>query len=201
MHITCNFGSLYMKRMKKWLHNASLVNKFVILAILSVIFLGVLSAAAQPAINTSVINEVKSSPKIETKPLSITEAIPYTSSTVNNSSLDQGVTRIVTKGVDGVLTHTYQVVYADGVETSRSKSIDTITTPVVNEVVEIGTKIPTPICSNGTYINSSGNTVCRPETSTNIPSGATARCSDGTYSFSQSRSGTCSHHNGVAEWL
>jgi len=32
------------------------------------------------------------------------------------------------------------------------------------------------------------------------PVGATARCRDGTYSFSQTRSGTCSHHGGVAEW-
>jgi hypothetical protein len=33
------------------------------------------------------------------------------------------------------------------------------------------------------------------------PPGATARCSDGTYSFSTTRSGTCSHHGGVAVWL
>ena len=31
--------------------------------------------------------------------------------------------------------------------------------------------------------------------------GATARCRDGTYSFSKHRSGTCSHHGGVAAWL
>jgi hypothetical protein len=34
-----------------------------------------------------------------------------------------------------------------------------------------------------------------------VPPGATARCHDGTYSFSQTRSGTCSHHGGVARWL
>ena len=33
------------------------------------------------------------------------------------------------------------------------------------------------------------------------PAGATARCRDGTYSFSEHRSGTCSSHGGVAEWL
>jgi len=33
------------------------------------------------------------------------------------------------------------------------------------------------------------------------PPGATARCNDGTYSFSQHHSGTCSHHGGVAQWL
>src|SRR5438552_1946042 len=33
------------------------------------------------------------------------------------------------------------------------------------------------------------------------PTGATARCRDGTYSFSKHHSGTCSHHGGVAIWL
>ncbi len=33
------------------------------------------------------------------------------------------------------------------------------------------------------------------------PAGATALCRDGTYSFSQTHSGTCSHHGGVASWL
>lgn len=33
------------------------------------------------------------------------------------------------------------------------------------------------------------------------PPGATAICNDGTYSSSQHRSGTCSHHSGVRQWL
>lgn len=33
------------------------------------------------------------------------------------------------------------------------------------------------------------------------PPGATAQCKDGTYSFSQHRGGTCSHHGGVSRWL
>lgn len=32
------------------------------------------------------------------------------------------------------------------------------------------------------------------------PNGATAKCRDGTMSFSQHRSGTCSRHGGVAQW-
>ncbi len=54
------------------------------------------------------------------------------------------------------------------------------------------------------YTNSSGDTVHSPAYETQqdvVPAGATARCADGTYSFSQHRSGTCSHHGGVAEWL
>ena len=33
------------------------------------------------------------------------------------------------------------------------------------------------------------------------PAGASAQCRDGTYSFSRTRRGTCSHHGGVARWL
>lgn len=50
------------------------------------------------------------------------------------------------------------------------------------------------------YINSSGNKIQSPTKYDSAPSGASARCRDGTYSFSQHRSGTCSHHGGVAEW-
>ena len=57
-------------------------------------------------------------------------------------------------------------------------------------------------CSNnGTYTNSKGQTVPRPENCSGPPQGATAQCRDGSYSFSQSRRGTCSHHGGVVRWL
>jgi hypothetical protein len=54
---------------------------------------------------------------------------------------------------------------------------------------------------NGTYVNSKGQTVPRPENCSTAPKGATAQCRDGTYSFSKNRRGTCSHHGGVAKWL
>lgn len=60
--------------------------------------------------------------------------------------------------------------------------------------------IPT-YCPNGTYINVYGNEVCSPYSSPTAPAGASAICNDRTYSFSQSRRGTCSHHGGVARWL
>jgi hypothetical protein len=58
-------------------------------------------------------------------------------------------------------------------------------------------------CPNGTYENSNGNTICKPYTPENgeQPAGATAECEDGTYSFSEHRSGTCSDHGGVKRWL
>lgn len=50
------------------------------------------------------------------------------------------------------------------------------------------------------YTNSYGNRVQSPTYYDSRPAGATALCRDGTYSFSQSRRGTCSHHGGVARW-
>lgn len=52
-----------------------------------------------------------------------------------------------------------------------------------------------------TYTNSQGNEVQSPTYYNSQPEGATAKCGDGTYSFSQSRRGTCSRHGGVANWL
>lgn len=51
------------------------------------------------------------------------------------------------------------------------------------------------------YKNVDGNQVHSPAYSNTVPAGASAQCGDGTYSFSQNRRGTCSHHGGVAEWL
>lgn len=51
------------------------------------------------------------------------------------------------------------------------------------------------------YTNSYGERVQSPTYYQTAPAGATAICRDGTYSFSRSRRGTCSHHGGVARWL
>src|SRR5437764_4557653 len=52
------------------------------------------------------------------------------------------------------------------------------------------------------YRNSDGDWIPSPTQSPNgPPKGATAQCNDGTYSFSRHRSGTCSHHGGVRQWL
>ncbi len=55
-----------------------------------------------------------------------------------------------------------------------------------------------PACRRGYYKNAYGTCVQSPGSD---PSGATARCADGTYSYSQHASGTCSHHGGVARWI
>jgi resuscitation-promoting factor RpfB len=74
--------------------------------------------------------------------------------------------------------------------------------PTGTPVTDTKPKQGKPNCTNnGTYANSRGQTVPRPENCSDAPKGATAQCRDGSYSFSQSRRGTCSHHGGVTKWL
>lgn len=63
------------------------------------------------------------------------------------------------------------------------------------------TAAPVPLSNNNHYVNSSGNVVHSPAKAPSVPQGATAVCGDGSYSFSQHRQGTCSHHGGVSRWL
>jgi hypothetical protein len=56
-------------------------------------------------------------------------------------------------------------------------------------------------CGVSSYINVRGHCVHRPVHASRAPIGASARCRDGTYSFSENHRGTCSWHGGVAQWL
>lgn len=58
-----------------------------------------------------------------------------------------------------------------------------------------------PEPSTDYYTNAYGQEVQSPTYYPYVPEGASALCRDGTYSFSKTRRGTCSHHGGVAMWL
>lgn len=147
-------------------------------------------------------------PVIKTE--SKTEAVAYGVSEQNDNTIPAGEKRIGTAGKNGARTITYEVTYVQSKETARKEIKNEITTPPVTQITLNGTYVkpapapaPQPSCPNGSYVNSAGNTVCSPyqSASSGAPAGATAQCADGSYSFSQSRRGTCSHHGGVASWL
>ncbi|MBF4604718.1 DUF3761 domain-containing protein [Curtobacterium sp. VKM Ac-2884] len=145
-------------------------------------------------------------PVITTEEVVETARIPFGVTTVQSSTVAQGTSSVTTPGTDGVITKTYSVTSTDGVETRRVLQSERVTTPPVTQVTTVGTYVApaapaAPSCTNGTYVNTAGATVCRPEVASSSPAGATAKCGDGTYSFSQSRRGTCSSHGGVAIWL
>jgi hypothetical protein len=60
---------------------------------------------------------------------------------------------------------------------------------------------PPSAYGGGYYTAVSGHQVHRPIQVSSRPAGATARCRDSSWSFSESHRGTCSHHGGVASWL
>ena len=81
---------------------------------------------------------------------------------------------------------------------------------VSGHVIEAFLRFPSAVASQATatrggrgYVNSRGEWVPSPTRTSDgqPPNGASAQCRDGTFSFSRSRSGTCSHHGGVARWL
>ncbi|WP_412000799.1 DUF3761 domain-containing protein [Nocardia sp. CWNU-33] len=80
------------------------------------------------------------------------------------------------------------------------------TPPATTDYIPPAAIMPAPqhgpaACGPNSYLNSYDQCVHRPESAAAPPPGATARCKDGTYSFSKNRSGTCSGHGGVATWL
>jgi len=70
-----------------------------------------------------------------------------------------------------------------------------------SETVAQRPRITSPPSSGKSYVNVDGVRVPSPVFRESKPAGASARCRDGSYSFSQHRQGTCSHHGGVAEWF
>jgi hypothetical protein len=148
---------------------------------------------------SAVAGDNTAKPKIETKQVSETETVPFSTKTVDDSAITKGQSKISQAGKNGVKTKTYSVTYTNGAETSRTLVSEQVTTQPTDQIVHSGTYVYTaPVSCSGGYINVNGN--CVPSPSSN-PAGASAQCNDGTYSYSQNRSGTCSHHGGVARWL
>jgi len=70
--------------------------------------------------------------------------VPFEATTTDDPNLDQGVTALVTAGVDGLKVITYRLTVVDGVETAREIVSEIVQTAPVNEVTAIGSKAPAP---------------------------------------------------------
>lgn len=79
-------------------------------------------------------------------------------------------------------------------------TISAILAPSAVNAQAVQAQITVQTCAKGYYKNSKGTCTRSPNKAPAWPSGASAKCVDGTYSFSQSRRGTCSHHGGVSVW-
>ena len=88
-------------------------------------------------------------PVVTTKEETKTEDVAFQTKEVTNPDLPEGSRQVKTAGKKGVRTIVYTVTYTDGVETGRVEKSSTITTPAVDEIVEVGTKKVTPTTTNG----------------------------------------------------
>lgn len=99
-------------------------------------------------------------------------------------------------------TQQFPVQPAAAVEAKLPSVQPVVSTQKVSAPAPTATQPQSSSLSNDNYYtNVDGNQVHSPAYSNTVPAGASAQCRDETYSFSQSRRGTCSHHGGVAEWL
>ena len=100
-----------------------------------------------------------------------------------------------------LLRHFYHVI----VLIALSASVGVLADPQYNSTstTKPVTQDEAKLVEHGHYKNTDGKTVHSPAHTKDgsIPSGATAECRDGSYSFSQHHRGTCSHHGGVSQWL
>ena len=88
-------------------------------------------------------------PVVTTKEETKTEEVAFQTKEVTNSDLPEGSRQVKTAGKKGVRTIVETVTYTDGVETGRVEKSNTITTPAVDEVIEVGTKKVASTTTNG----------------------------------------------------
>lgn len=185
--------------MKGWFSALSFIGKSVVITSASVATLGTVGAISGTPSQAPLSTPAQVKPAvIEHKTVIKTEAIPFSTQEIDDPNLAAGTTQVQTEGVNGVKTKTWDVTLMNGVQTNQTLVRDVVTIAPVNKVILHGTYVA-PTCPNGAYTNVDGVQVCSPSASN--AGGATAICADGTYSYSLHRSGTCSHHGGVSQWL
>lgn len=104
--------------------------------------------SATPSPTPSILEETVDAP------------IAFSSTTVDDPTVDVGIRQLVTTGAPGVNTRTYKVTYLDGREIKRVLLSETVTLEPVAEVTSIGSKpaapAPPPAASSECDPNYSG---------------------------------------------
>ena len=133
-----------MEKLGSWFKNLSLIGRISVLSAVTIGGLFMVSATSTPATTNNIkVDEIIPTtqvvdPVITTKQEVKTESVPFKKTTIDDSNLPKGQTKIQTAGVDGVKTITYIITLTDGVESNRT-STENITTEPIDEVTAIGT--------------------------------------------------------------
>lgn len=190
-----------MHKAKNWFNGLTTggqVGAIVGLFVATIFTVGVVGAAVSPTQpkpapvqqTQSTQPAPKNEPVTTTKRVEEKSAVAFKTTYKDDNLADKGTTEVEQAGKNGERTITYEVTYVDGTETGRKKISDEVTTQPVDEVVLRGTYVAPTV----------ETTPAAPAMDDSGGGGATAKCNDGSLSYSAHRQGTCSHHGGVAIW-
>jgi hypothetical protein len=98
------------------------------------------ASSDSPAPATSESTTPEATPTPETRTVTQTRKIPYKTRRVNDSALSRGATKLRVRGVTGIRTLTYEVTYANGVQTGKKLLSQVVTRAPVTRVIAVGTK-------------------------------------------------------------
>lgn len=95
-----------------------------------------------PAVNETIGDDMNIVvQRVTTEQEIVEEKIPFETKEKDDSSMNEGTSKVVTEGVDGVAKVTYEITYIDGKESSRKEIARTTVTEPVDKVIANGTKI------------------------------------------------------------
>lgn len=116
-----------------------------------------------PALSTEITADTDVTvQRVKYEEVTAQEAIPFTETVTNDSSLPRGVTRVDVQGQEGVQEVTRRNKIVDGVVTESTVLSSTVLKEAVNQVSRVGTKDPNgyaTIESDGTVYDQNGNEV------------------------------------------
>jgi len=98
----------------------------------------------------------KKAPIVTTDTVTETEIVPFSSTTVNSSSLAKGQTHITTYGVNGLKTLTYKVTTSDGIQTNKELVNEEVSIQPITQVTTVGTYVPPAAAASNCDPNYSG---------------------------------------------
>lgn len=132
---------------KVWHSGLSKAGKGIVWTLAGVFGVAAVSAAANPAPQppeakpTAQVQTEEKEPVIETRTVTETEAVAFTSTTVEDGNLAKGSTAVRTNGVNGVKTMTYDIDYTNGVAGEKKLVKEEVTTAPIAQVTAIGTYV------------------------------------------------------------
>jgi resuscitation-promoting factor RpfB len=115
--------------------------------------------------------------RVQVNDVTVTAPIPHQRVETPDPNAPTGTDTVTQPGVDGVQSTVYRVTVTDGVETGRAQLSTAVTTPPVDELVSVGTKVPPPVAPAAADVSDTG--AAPPASTSGLNWDALARCEAG----------------------